>query len=132
MCNLHWHIIFQLPTPLTYGCENVYMMFQLLLLTFYVANRRPNMSLLNYLKCSTLVVQLWFYGYNNFWIIFFLPKRSLLMLRMRALICRLVQVVWIQLFHVLAWLWWSHLLGHVLGMPYQRFTNVPLWTKRLP
>ncbi len=66
MCNLHWHIIFQLPTPLTYGCENVYMMFQLLLLTFYVANRRPNMSLLNYLKCSTLVVQLWFYGYNNF------------------------------------------------------------------
>jgi hypothetical protein len=57
---------------------------------------------------------------------FSLPKRSLLMLKMRVLIYIHVQVLWTLLFCVLAWLWWSLLMGHVLGMPYQRFVNMPL------
>jgi hypothetical protein len=58
-------------------------------------------------------------GYNNFWISFLLPKNSLLMLRMKVIIYRPMQALWIMLFCVLAWLWWSFLMGRVLGMPYQ-------------
>ncbi len=58
-----------------------------------LTNGRPSTSLSNYLKCLTLMVQLWLHGYSNFWISFLLPKRSLLMLRMRVLIYRHVQAL---------------------------------------
>lgn len=92
--------------------KGVCMIF-LLLLTC-LANGRPNMLLLDCLKCLTLAVQLWLPSYNNFLISFHVPIRSLLTLRMRTLIYRLVQVHWTWLFHMLAWLWCNKNQGHWL------------------